>query len=98
LTFPVTLRAAARPEFDEAFDWYEARQAGLGVWFAAQVHAVLDTIAERPELYPRVLGDIRRAVVRRTPYVIFYRVRPHRISVLAVFHSSRDPRVWQSRR
>jgi toxin ParE1/3/4 len=97
LTLPLTLRALARAEFDEAFNWYEERQPGLGVWFVGRVHGVFDRIVESPELYPRVHGDVRRAVVSRTPYVVFYTVRPHRNVVLSVFHSSRDPRIWQSR-
>jgi hypothetical protein len=34
---PVGLRAEAEAEFDEAFDWYDARQAGLGLAFATEV-------------------------------------------------------------
>jgi plasmid stabilization system protein ParE len=97
LTLPLTLRAAARAEFDEAFDWYETQQPGLGVTFASRIHEAFDRISAGPALYPVVFGDVRRAVVRRFPYAIFFRVRPQRIVVLAVFHGSRDPRIWQSR-
>lgn len=98
MTLLVRLRAAARAEFDDAVEWYEGCRAGLGAWFVEQVYATFDRIAERPELYPRVLGDVRRAVVNRTPYLVFYRIRTNRIVVLSVFHGSRDPRIWQSRR
>ncbi len=43
-----------------------------------------------PEIYPPVLGDARRAVVRRFPYGVIYAVRNDRLVVFAVFHSSRD--------
>jgi plasmid stabilization system protein ParE len=97
LTLPVVLLWAARSEFDDAFDWYESQQAGVGSRFVALVHETFDRIADAPKRYPRVLGNIRRAKVPRFPYLIFYQVEPGQIAVLSVFHSSRDPRVWQGR-
>jgi plasmid stabilization system protein ParE len=47
---------------------------------------------------PRVVfQDLRRLLVRRFPYGIFYRVNADRITVVAVYHTSRDPRGWQDR-
>lgn len=43
------------------------------------------------------LTDARRRVVRRFPYVVIYLVEPEHIEVLAVFHTSRDPKQWQGR-
>jgi plasmid stabilization system protein ParE len=40
---------------------------------------------------------VRCALVRRFPYAVYYRVEPERIVVIAVFHTKRDPGVWQSR-
>jgi len=97
VNLPVVLRAEAEAEFDEAFDWYEARRAGLGAEFAAEVQTVFDRIAATPLMHSIVKADIRKAVVRRFPYCILYRPHADRIEVLAVFHTSRDPSVWQDR-
>jgi plasmid stabilization system protein ParE len=48
-------------------------------------------------MYAAVLGDYRRALVRRFPYVIFYVVEAERIVVYAVFHCSQDPAKWKAR-
>lgn len=97
MTLPLSLLREARAEFDQAFDWYEIERPGGGVAFDASVRETFDRIAARPRVCQIVLGDIRRAPVRRFPYVIYYRVELQRIVVLSVFHSSRDPKVWQSR-
>lgn len=97
MTLSLALLGAAREEFDDAFDWYENERPGFGVEFDASVRETFDRIVARPRLYQVVLADIRRAPVRRFPYLIFYRVEPEQIVVISVFHSSRDPRVWQSR-
>ena len=97
MTLTVAFRAAARREMVEAAAWYETRKAGLGAEFIEEVRRCVAGAAERPELYAVVHRDVRRAATRRFPFSIFYRCRADRIVVLAVFHSSRDPRVWQGR-
>ncbi len=88
---------AARVEFDEAGDWYEARRPGLGVSFAVAAQTVLEQIGAQPSFYAIVEDDIRVAPVRGFPYCVYYREEPLQIVVLAVFHMSRDPAIWQSR-
>ena len=97
MSLPIVLRDEAKKEFDEAFDWYNARRTGLGVEFVAEVQRVFDRIAVFPKMHGVVFSDIRKGVVRRFPYCVFYRPHPDRIEVIAVFHSSRDPSVWQAR-
>lgn len=97
VSLPIVFRRVARLEFDEAGDWYESRRPGLGESFAAAVQAVLDRIAAQPEFYAFVEGDAREAAVRGYPYCVYYRVEPGRVVVLAIFHTSRDPAIWQAR-
>lgn len=97
MSLPVVLRDEAQVEFDDAFDHYEGQQAGLGVDFVTRVQRVFDRIAANPLLHQVVLGDVRKAVVTRFPYCVFYRPHADRVEVLAVFHTSRDPAGWQDR-
>src|SRR5439155_25855346 len=87
----------AKAEFDAAADWYEQQRPGLGVDFIARVREVLDRIAANPRLHSAVYGDVRKAVVRRFPYVVLSREDAGEVVVIAVFHTSRDPSVWQAR-
>ncbi|MFS0513618.1 hypothetical protein ACEYW6_02690 [Nostoc sp. UIC 10607] len=50
-----------------------------------------------PESYVIVYADIRRAVVRRFPYAVYYRIVSSRVIVTAIFHGRRDPKSWQTR-
>ena len=97
MSLPVVLRDEAQAEFDEAFDWYDAQRPGLGTEFVAEVQKVFDHIAASPLARPVAWADIRKAAVRRFPYCVFYRPHPDRVEVLAVFHTSRDPSIWQGR-
>lgn len=97
MKLPVVLRYEAQDEFDEAFDYYESARAGLGVDFAARVQQVFDRISANPQLHAVVFADVRKAVVKRFPYCVYYRSHPTHVEVLAVFHSRRDPSIWQGR-
>ncbi len=97
MSLPVVLRDEAQAEFDETFDHFERQRPGLGVAFAARVQEVFDRISANPHLHAVVLADIRKAVVAKFPYCVFYRAEPARVEVIAVFHSSRDPGIWQGR-
>jgi plasmid stabilization system protein ParE len=96
MSLPVVLLPEAQAEFDEAVDWYEQR-VRRGAEFIDWVQEVLDRIAALPQIHQVVYQDIRRAVVRRFPYSVMYRVEPGRVLVIAVFHSRRDPSIWQAR-
>ncbi len=86
MTLPIVLTREAEAEFDEAADWYEQR-AGLGATFTALIRDILNRIGAMPELHAVVHQDVRRAVVKKFPYNIYYRVRADRVEVIAVFHS-----------
>jgi toxin ParE1/3/4 len=97
VTRAVILSPAAEAELDEALDWYDMHQPGLGQRLAQHVDAVFQRISVSPGLYPEVFRDVRRATLSRFPYSVFYRVEQNQIFVLAVFHGSRDPAEWIGR-
>jgi plasmid stabilization system protein ParE len=97
MSLPVRLRRVAQREYDDAVDWYEARSPGLGGQFLAALRQKLDEIAGNPDRYPEVWPGVREAPLTKWPYCVYYQVHPDHVMVIAVFHSARDPSVWQSR-
>jgi plasmid stabilization system protein ParE len=59
--------------------------------------AALLRISALPLSYRLVLRDARRALVRRFPYVVVFRITRDQIRVLAVVHQHRDPAVLKRR-
>jgi toxin ParE1/3/4 len=57
----------------------------------------VDRIATHPRRFPEITAGVRRARLRRFPYGLFFRQLEDAIHVIACFHVSRDPLVWQSR-
>ncbi len=97
MTYKIIVRPEAEREIQEAFDWYENRSEGLGAEFLRAADACLSGVQRNPEVYQIVHTEIRRALLRRFPYALFYLVREDTIIVLACFHIKRSPADWQRR-
>lgn len=94
---PLLLRDEARKDLFEAFQWYEGRRAGLGSEFERAVSRTLAEIEDNPAQYPVSVADVRKAPLKRFPYVVYYVLLDEGTSVIAIMHSRRHPRTWQER-
>lgn len=81
----------AEAELEDAQAWYEERSPGLGQAFVTCVQAAVEGIRRAPSQSPCVEGEVRRALVRRFPYAVFYLAGAECVVVIAVFHASREP-------
>jgi plasmid stabilization system protein ParE len=91
------IRPEAEAELAEAYRWYEDRRTGLGSDLLLLVEASLTSIQRAPHSYPLVYHDVRRTLIKRFPYGIYYLVEETRIIVIAIFHAKRDPKRWRHR-
>lgn len=98
MALPPVYRRKVGRDLAGAYGWYEDQRAGLGEEFLGAVDASFNAIREFPEMFAQVHGEVRRAVVSRFPYAVFYRVEPKRVVVLAVLNMARDPKLWPHHR
>lgn len=77
--------------------WHVHRREDLDMEFMECIDDALSRVVRGPDYYPIVYRNLRRAVVRRFPFAVFYEITTDEIQVIAVFHSQRDPGRWQSR-
>ncbi|MBO1347320.1 MAG: type II toxin-antitoxin system RelE/ParE family toxin [Hormoscilla sp. GUM202] len=112
MTYNILIQPEAELDLIEAYNWYEERSQGLGDEFITAVDICLSLIQRNPLSYPVVAvspgndkstkgetqdEQFHRALVRRFPYEIFYRISDETIVVLACFHGRRNPQWWQNR-
>jgi plasmid stabilization system protein ParE len=97
LSLPVLLRRAAELDLAEIEDWYETQREGLGSEFRVSLDEVIRRISDNPFICPERYRGNRRALLRRFPYVVWYRADGDRIVVLACIHGRRDPRRLRAR-
>lgn len=87
----------ARAEFDEAVDYYEKCELGLGYDFAVEAAASIQNIVNYPTAWPVIEEDVRRCLVNRFPYGVIYSIEQDEIFILAIMHLRRHPDYWKRR-
>ena len=97
LSWRLVVRPAAEADIADAALWYELRSPGPREFLRA-VDVTLAEAARIPERYPVVHREVRRALLRRFPYGVYFVVAPGLVTVVACMHVRRDPRRWQERR
>ena len=93
----VVILEIAASEIREAARWYQAQRYGLGGEFSRAAQACVEAIARNPNAYPTVVGPIRKALVRKFPYAIYYTSVEQTIFIIACYHGRRDPTSLQDR-
>lgn len=96
------IRPAAEAEIVQAHNWYKLQTEDLSGEFLRAVDACLSAIEREPLAYAIVHRQVRRALLRKFPYSLFFRHETidednERIVILACFHARRDPKQWQER-
>lgn len=97
MTYRVIVRPEAAREIQEAFDWYEERSEGLGLDFLRVADACLAGVQRNPTTHQIVHEQVRRALLRKFPYAIFYTATEDTVVVLACFHVKRSQADWLRR-
>jgi plasmid stabilization system protein ParE len=92
--------AEALVEDEDAIEYYERAQSGLGDTFIRDVGEVLAVTLEFPEMgvpdTPPEL-NVRRRIVQRFGVEVDYVNVGEALIVLAVFHCKRRPGYWRDR-
>ena len=81
-------------ELNETHSFYELEMEGLGEEFSKEMVRVTKRIAKFPEAYPITKNDIRKCVVRKFPYNLFYTIEKDFILILSIAHQHRRPFYW----
>ena len=74
MTHPVHLSALAALDIQQAREWHDAQEPGLGDQFLQRVNETMTRIGQNPHQYPTIIEDVRRANLRQFKYGVWYRV------------------------
>ncbi len=95
----VEYHPAVEAELAEIRNYYETKSPGLGAGFIDEFERQVLAVAAAPEKWRVVTGQIRRCLMRRFPYVIYFRcVAGQRLRITVVKHQRRHPDLGRQRR
>jgi len=90
---------AIAEELEEIRDCYESKSAGLEMRFVDEFERLVLGVASMPTRWMIVEADIRRALMKRFPYVILFRViADDCVRITVVKHEKRHPVFGIARR
>ena len=94
-----TISTFAKADLSDASKWYEEQQKGLGKRFLNEMKAAFETICNNPVGFPIRYDDYRIYYTKTFPYGIHYQyvVSKNEIHIKAVFHTARNPQIWEQR-
>ena len=87
----------ARKEYEDAFEYYEAQEAGLGAKLRGAVWSAISILERFPEIGEEVRPGIRKIMLRRFPYKLIYAITRGDLYIIAVAHGHREPDYWSER-
>lgn len=99
MNFNVLILSEAEIDIDEAFIWYELNQIGLGKRFYESVNKSVHFISDRPLSCEEIYKGLRRFVIKKFPYGIYYRVNleNREIQIVGVIQFKRSSKILRQR-
>jgi len=95
---PVIFHRQAKAEMRAAIAYYDGEREGLGAEFQEAVETAIDQIRQMPQGFsPHGDEGMRKHIVRRFPYTIFYLELEDFIWIAAVANQRRRPGYWANR-
>ena len=96
---PLILHPKAEAEFDAAIAYYEKQRSGLGLEFHAEIESAFARIQNNPLAFAQInQRGVRRCLIKRFPYSIFFLEFEDYLWVAAVAHQKRRPGYWAKRK
>ena len=89
---------SAEKELNDAVDYYNAVQRGLGLEFAKEIHRTIQNIISFPDSWTPLSEHTRRCLASRFPYGVIYQTTADDIYIIAVMQLSREPEYWNERK
>ena len=81
----------AEEELKQAYNWQDLKRIGLGGALVLCIDAAVDGLLRHPYFGTPITDDVRRVLIKKFPYGLYYRVRDKRIEVVGFRHFRREP-------
>ena len=95
--FQIQIRVLAKEDIQSITDYYDLKASYITDIFLENLYAELDIIANKPELFQEKYRKTRVRYLKKFPFGIHYKIEGGRIVVLAVLHTSRNPKRWRTK-
>ena len=78
-------------DLDDAYDFYELQEVGIGDYFLSQIRADIDGLKISGGMHRQVYKELHRLLSKKFPYSIYYKYSEQYVIVVAVTDNRRNP-------
>ena len=87
----IEISTLANSELENAIEYYNLQQLKLGDNFKYEIKQDINSISQNPNLYPDVADRLKRVVIYKFPYNIYYTILKDKIVIVSIAHQHRRP-------
>ncbi|NOU19197.1 MAG: type II toxin-antitoxin system RelE/ParE family toxin [Bacteroidales bacterium] len=94
--YKIKIEPDALTDIQKITEWYNEKQAGLGVRFQETVVKQMNSLGKEPQVYAIRYREIRCVLIKKFPYMVHFYVNEENgtVEVLAVISTDRNPKIW----
>lgn len=95
MNYSYKLHPLVQDDYNEAYEWYEDQQKGLGERFVKAVRSKISEILVNPEVYgSKGNKKFREAQVEYFPFLIVFKVskKNKEVYITSIHHTKKHPR------
>lgn len=99
MSYSITISEIANSDIADATEYYEVSKQGLGRIFLLSLKDTFKMLAKNPFMYVHIYKQIRRALIKKFPYAVFYQIdeKEKEVTIYFVMSTYRDPDLWKKR-
>ena len=90
MVFKIIIKPILWLDLEEAITWYEKERKGLGKIFFENFEEAIERIKINPNSYLNVIPDVKRILVKKFPYKIFYTISNDMVFIIGLSHAKRS--------
>ena len=89
MAFKIKIKPIVYFDLEEAISWYEGEQKGLGERFFRSFSRAIEKIKKSPNFYLTVIPGVKRVLLKKFPYKIFYTITENTLFIIGLTHEKR---------
>ncbi|MCF8245850.1 MAG: type II toxin-antitoxin system RelE/ParE family toxin [Saprospiraceae bacterium] len=95
MPFSITFTNRANDDLREIIDYYDHEAAEVTQSFLREFIAIVDLLREHPNACPIAFAKVRKKVMHRFPFNIFYTIRKQKkeVVIARIWHQKRNPKA-----
>ncbi len=90
MAFEIIVKPQTWYDLIQAMIWYDSKRENLGREFFNDFEITIDRIKVNPNAFREIFPEVRRVLIKRFPYKVFYTVSENTIYIIGVMHAKRS--------